>query len=96
LARGDAGGVCRADERRGCAAFKEVAGDREAPQRPVRELWVIATRDDEEESSSLTEALRALAGKWPPTKKFQESDVARLLNDRGRAFSLLGVELAAA
>jgi hypothetical protein len=47
-----------------------------------RDLFLAQEKDDEE-SASLTDALRALAGKWPAGERYLAADVARLLNDRG-------------
>jgi hypothetical protein len=42
----------------------------------------LAQEADEEESSSLADALGALADKWPNTTNFTASDVATMVNDR--------------
>jgi hypothetical protein len=42
----------------------------------------LAQEDDDEESSSLADALVALATKWPLAAKFSASSVATMVNDR--------------
>jgi hypothetical protein len=46
-----------------------------------RDLF-LSQEEDDEENSSLADALSALDGKWPNSEKFQAADVARMLNDR--------------
>jgi hypothetical protein len=59
----------------------------DAPDKPpvhirFRDLF-LSQEEDDEESSSLTDALTSLAGKWPNSGKFQASEVATLLNYHG-------------
>jgi hypothetical protein len=42
----------------------------------------LAQEEDDEESASLSDALAALADKWPCESKFLAADIARMVNDR--------------
>jgi hypothetical protein len=42
----------------------------------------LAQEEDDEESASLADALRALAAQWPANAEFSAADVARMVNDR--------------